>query len=75
MPRFVQMVRWESASAILQLPARWPDGCHIELHMRLFRRPSALFQVARQARGCDIFPTGDATQTARDDMVKGQVIA
>lgn len=75
MPRFVQVVRRECAAFVLELPVGRANGGHVKLHMRLLGRASALFQVARQARGGDIFPTGAATQTARDDMVEGQVVA
>ena len=75
MPRLVQMVWRERAAFVLELPVGRTNSGHVELHMRLFGGASAFFQVARQARGGDIFPAGAATQTARDDMVEGQVVA
>ena len=74
MPGLVQMIRRERAASVLQLPAGRADCCHVQLHMRLFRRASALFQVARQAGGGHIFPAGDAAQTARDNVIEGQIV-
>ena len=74
MPCFVQMVRRECAAFVLQLPVGRADGGHVELHVGLFGRATTFFQVARQARGGDIFPAGPATQTARDDVVEGQIV-
>ncbi len=74
MPCLVQMVRREGAPPVLQLPVGRADCGHIELHMCLFWRATALFQIAGQARGGDVFPAGASAQTARDDMVEGQIV-
>ena len=71
----MQMVGRERAAAILKLPTGGADGGHVELHMRLFGRPATFFKIARQTGGRDIFPAGDAAKPARNNMVKGQVIA
>lgn len=71
MPCFVQMVWRESTAPVLQLPAGGADRGHVQLHMRLLWRAATFFQIAVQAGRGDIFPAGDAAQTARNDMVKG----
>ena len=74
MPCLVEMVGRKRSASVLQLPVSRADCRHVKLHVRLLRRPSALFQVAGQARGGDIFPARPPAQTARDDVVEGQVV-
>ena len=59
----------------LQLPVGRADGRDVQRHARLFRRTSALFQVARRTGGGDVFPGRPATLRARNDMVERQVAA
>ena len=75
MPCFVQMVWRECPAPVLQLPAGWANGRHVQLHMRLLWRPSALFEIAVQAGRGDIFPACNAAQTARDNVIEGQIVA
>ena len=73
-PRLVQVVWREGAAPVLKLPARWTDGRHVELHMRLLGCAPAFFEVAWQTGGGDIFPAGNPAQSARDDVVEGQIV-
>ena len=75
MPRLVQMVWRECATAVLQLPVGRADRGHVELHVRLLGRAATFFEVAGQARSGHVFPACPATQTARDDVVEGQIMS
>ena len=70
----MQMAGREGAASVLQLPACRADGGHAQMHMRLLGGASAFFQIAGQAGRGHIFPTGPSAKTARDDMVKGQIV-
>ena len=74
-PASVEVVGREAAALILQLPACRPDRGDVELHLRLTRRPSAFFEVARRTGSGDIFPCRLPALCARDDMIEGQIIA
>ncbi len=65
----------ESATAILQLPVGRPDRGHPQMHMRLFGRAPAFFQIACQTGSRHIFPAGNSAQTARYHMVEGKIVA
>src|SRR5690606_17842362 len=74
-PAFVKIVWWKGAAIVLQLPARRPPWLAVDGHMRLLRRAPTLLEVARRARGGDIFPACPSAEPPRHDMIEGKILA
>ena len=73
-PAGVEVIGWETAALILQLPVGRADWGDVEAHMRLFWRPPAFFKIAGGAGGRDIFPCRPPALSARHHMIKGQIL-
>ena len=71
----MQVVGRKGLADMLQLPAGRADRLGADLHMRLRRCAPTFFQVAGKAGRSDIFPAGAAAETARNDMIEGQIVS
>src|SRR5689334_13130300 len=74
-PARVEIVRWEGAPVLLQLPAGRPDRLALDVHVGFPWRAAALAQVAGRTGGGDILPHRPAALGARDDMVERQLLS
>ena len=74
-PRRVEVVGREAATDFLKLVVRGPDRLSMRHHAGIIGHAAALSQIAGRAGGDDVRPAGPATARARDDVIKGQLIA
>ncbi len=68
----MQIIGWEGAALVLQLPVGRSDRLHMERHARLARGAAAFTEIARAARRGDILPRRPPALATRDHVVEGQ---
>ena len=56
MPTIVKIIGGEGAATIIELIHAWAQRCFRREHARIFGHASALFDIARAARGDNICP-------------------
>lgn len=72
-PRFVEVVGREHLALLLQLPAGWADRALLNRHSRLFWRAATFLHIACATGADDVLPRGLPTQSARNNVVEGEV--
>ena len=74
-PAFVQVVRRERPSVVVQVLNRRLVGMLVREHAGLFWQLAALFEVAGRAGRDNIVPCRLSAMGAGDDVIEGQVVA
>ena len=70
----MEVVRREFPADFLKLVIVRPGRAPHQMHVRLLEQFAAFAEIARAARGNDVFPRRPTALGARNDMVEGQIL-